>query len=119
MNYKKDKSYIAQRLEYKDAVDYIEELEQQIEDLQQENEELKKRNKILCKGNLRIDVLYSAFIPDDVKLVVMTKEDYEDINSDYQTKILKAIKLLQKYNNKEANYYAPVQEVLDILGGDE
>lgn len=35
----------------------------------------------------------------------------------YYRRILKAIKLLEKYNDNEANYYAPVEEVLEILKG--
>lgn len=44
MNYKKDKSYIKQRLEYVSPVDYIIELEEQIENLQQE---IKQLNNII------------------------------------------------------------------------
>lgn len=42
-NYKKDKSYIKQRLEYVNSVDYISELEEQIENLQEEKEDYKSR----------------------------------------------------------------------------
>lgn len=45
MNYKKDKSYIKQRLEYVSPVDYISELEEKIENLQEENEEVKDQKK--------------------------------------------------------------------------
>lgn len=43
-NYKKDKSYIIQRLEYVSPVDYIIGLENEIEILQQENEKLLKKS---------------------------------------------------------------------------
>lgn len=35
----------------------------------------------------------------------------------YYRRIIKAIKLLEKYNDNEANYYVPVEEVLEILKG--
>lgn len=108
MNYKKDKSYIAQRLEYKDAVDYIEELEQQIEDLQNEN--------IFLRSHQKLDETFFKWNLEDM---IKEKERLNNNIKYLEIKIDKAIKLLQKYNNKEANYYAPVQEVLDILGGDE
>ena len=41
--YRKDKSYIKQRLEYVSPVDYIIELENKIDNLQQENEILNNR----------------------------------------------------------------------------
>lgn len=54
-NYKKDKSYIKQRLEYVSPVDYISELEEKMEYLEylkNENQRLKEENKrIFSKVN--------------------------------------------------------------------
>lgn len=95
-NYKKDKSYIKQRLEYVNSVDYISELEEQIENLQIENNHLSKS--------------YGDAILFNQKRCEQNKELKQRIN--------KAIKELKKYeNDKEANYYAPIQDVLDILEG--
>lgn len=56
MNYKKDKSYIKQRLEYVSPVDYIIELENKIDNLQQENEILNNRiNKAIEEIKTRED----------------------------------------------------------------
>ena len=43
--YRKDRSYIKQRLEYVSPVDYIIELEEKIEYLEEENEILKEQKK--------------------------------------------------------------------------
>ena len=56
-NYKKDKGYIKQRLEYVSSVDYISELEEQIEDLQNENERLNNMLENDSNKNLELIVL--------------------------------------------------------------
>lgn len=44
-DYRKDRSYIKQRLEYVSPEDYILELENEIDNLKSENEELKEQKK--------------------------------------------------------------------------
>ena len=59
MNYKKDKSYIKQRLEYVNSVDYISELEEQIENLQNENKRLNNIiDKLEKEFNRKIELNY-------------------------------------------------------------
>lgn len=42
---------------------------------------------------------------------------YENSNIDFIERITKAIELLKKYNDKENNYYVPVDNCIDILKG--
>lgn len=64
-NYKKDKSYIKQRLEYVSPVDYISELEEQIEYLEYLKNENERLNNIIdelekyCKSEINSTPTFS------------------------------------------------------------
>jgi cell shape-determining protein MreC len=68
-NYKKDKSYIKQRLEYVSPVDYISELEEKIEYLEYLKNENERLNNIIDKAIEYIeDNTYKSYETDYMDL---------------------------------------------------
>lgn len=71
-NYRKDRSYIKQRLEYVSPVDYISELEEKIDNLQQKNE-IKTTKLNAIRKYLLNNKLYT-FKYDDEELFEITTD---------------------------------------------
>lgn len=100
-NYKKDKGYIKQRLEYVSPVDYISELEEQIEDLQNENIFLRSHQKLdetFFKWNLEdaskeIETLNNKLekIKEIINYYAVEDEDYSKIYNDEEKELLKVV----------------------------
>ena len=78
MNYKKDKSYIKQRLEYVSPVDYIIELEEKIDNLQQENE-IKTTKLNAIRKYLLNNKLYNYEYDDDELFEITTDKKAKDV----------------------------------------
>ena len=92
-NYKKDKSYIKQRLEYVNSVDYISELEEQIENLQIEKEDYKSR----CEEAQYL-ILHELSHLKANDEITWNKEFYDENNKLYYRKL--CIELLNQIKNK-------------------
>lgn len=95
-NYKKDKGYIKQRLEYVSPIDYISKLEEQIENLQNENEELKFwLNDVIFDDNNNVVELPARYLKklgyidfDDEKQVYTNKHNNEPfLQKEYKEKV--------------------------------
>lgn len=78
-NYKKDKSYIKQRLEYVSPVDYISELEEKIEYLEYLKNENERLNNKLEK------------IKEIINYYAVENEDYSKIYNDEEKELLEVV----------------------------
>lgn len=77
-NYKKDKSYIKQRLEYVSPVDYIIELENKIEYLEEENE-IKTTKLNAIRKYLLNNKLYTFKYDDEELFEITTDKKAKDV----------------------------------------
>lgn len=77
-NYKKDKSYIKQRLEYVNSVDYISELENKIEYLEEENE-IKTTKLNAIRKYLLNNKLYTFKYDDEELFEITTDKKAKDV----------------------------------------
>lgn len=71
------------------------------------------RMKIVNKAIIKIE--YN----DEIREYVFDINELNNIIKEKQARIDKAIELLERYNDRENNYYVPVMETIDILKGSD
>lgn len=81
------------------------------------------------KGNKRNGIYLKNHIQDQANRIERFYEENKYLKEDYKrhidrineltNRIDKAIELLERYNDRENNYYVPVMETIDILKGSD